>query len=56
MRAFDKVYGGENSVGVETIGEILEVGKRVGIRSGDSVEAAVVATGPPAAVFFLGTM
>ena len=47
--SFDKVKLGEDSGAPEIVGEILDVREGIPVRSGDGVEAAVVATGAPAA-------
>ena len=49
MISFDKVKLGEDSGALEIVGEILDVREGIPVRSGDGVEAAVVAAGAPAA-------
>jgi hypothetical protein len=51
MVAFDQVQCGENCAFVELICEIVKVGKGVGVGSCGGVEAAVIATGTPTAIF-----
>ena len=48
--AFYEIQLGEDGGSVEAGGKVLEVGKRVAVRGGGEVKAAVIATGSPRAV------
>jgi hypothetical protein len=51
MVAFDQVKCGENCAFVELICEIMKVGKGIRVGSCGGVEAAVITTGTPTAIF-----
>ena len=48
--ALHQVQFGENRGAMETGGEVMEIGKRIAVRNGLKVKAAVVAARPPGAV------